>query len=107
MLHGFDTYYNNTVVNANLSTQIAQWAFFQSAEQRTAFLVFKGTDMSNPQDVLADLGMLPAPMFPTDGAQEKEISGHALMTVTVARDYYKMTQHILKCADGMASTTCT
>eukprot|EP01083_Nonionella_stella_P015887 44443_1 len=80
------------IVRSNKSTQVAQWVFLYSSKSKTAYLIFKGTDVDNPQDILTDLGIIPYPMYPKQG--EKEISGHALMEATITRDYDIIKQEI-------------
>ncbi len=85
-LTGFDEFEYKKIIRSNKSTQIAQWVFLYSSKLKTAFIIFKGTDVTNPQDVLTDLGIIPSPIYPKQG--KKEISGHALMDVSITTDYY-------------------
>eukprot|EP01084_Bolivina_argentea_P266838 452775_1 len=92
-LTGFDGYNYKKIVIANKSTQVAQWVFLQSNITKTAFLVFKGTDINNPQDVIADLGIIPSPLYVANDG-EIEISGHGLMEVSIRRDYQRIANEI-------------
>eukprot|EP01084_Bolivina_argentea_P247553 414129_1 len=92
-LTGFDEFEYKKIIKSNKSTQIAQWVFLYSSKLKTAYLVFKGTDVTNPQDILTDLGIIPSPIYPIQG--KKEISGHALMDVSIIRDYYDIKQEII------------
>eukprot|EP01084_Bolivina_argentea_P266837 452771_1 len=87
---GWEKYDFQKIIKCNGSTKVSQWAFLQYNKE--AYIVFKGTDVTNIQDIMGDLNAVPSPLYPEHG--DKEISVHGGMELNVRRDYDEIKQYI-------------